>query len=427
MEELQRMYESAFEDRMKAIILAFIVEEFGEQSIVLNDRQLKYIEEAFISHDLKDSFEIQREDLFKFGEIPEFRPITIRVDDPKLRTSFEALLRTLADPLPLSQKLATILLKSVKQRAKATLRKVQQEKDEFSRHVREIWSKPLQLLDLVVGISLEICSDLWSEGTGDSSNEGGLFEVLCRLQARSCQIAQEVLLLLKNGFADGAHARWRTLHEMAVIGSFIGKYGEECAQRYMDHQVVEFEKLATQHSEYAEVLKHNPFDPEEISQIHQDYEGVLNEYGPQFRNDYGWASAFLKNAKPSFVDIERDVEMEFCRPTYKEASHNVHASAKGAFYRLGLPADDQGVLLAGPSDVGIPHALDATAGSLIQMTITLLQTAPTLDALTTMQILMQLSAEIRDSLAEVAASGSATDPGSLSKEGGGDETGRASP
>ena len=42
-------------------------------------------------------------------------------------------------------------------------------------------------------------------------------EVQTRLHARACQIAREVLTLLYAGFAEGAMARWRALHELAVL------------------------------------------------------------------------------------------------------------------------------------------------------------------------------------------------------------------
>jgi len=55
-----------------------------------------------------------------------------------------------------------------------------------------------------------------------------LRSILIRLLTRGCQVTDEIICLLENGFADGAMARWRTLHEIADI-----------AKRYVDHQAVE--------------------------------------------------------------------------------------------------------------------------------------------------------------------------------------------
>jgi hypothetical protein len=45
--------------------------------------------------------------------------------------------------------------------------------------------------------------------------------VLAHLQARACRIAEEALLLLRAGLGLGAYARWRSLNEIAVVGTFI--------------------------------------------------------------------------------------------------------------------------------------------------------------------------------------------------------------
>ena len=65
--------------------------------------------------------------------------------------------------------------------------------------------------------------DLFNESFGKNNDQ--VFFVLWRLHARSCQITMEILALLKSGFADGAHARWRTLHEIAVTALFIKQQG----------------------------------------------------------------------------------------------------------------------------------------------------------------------------------------------------------
>ena len=58
-----------------------------------------------------------------------------------------------------------------------------------------------------------------------------VFEALSRLLARACRIAEEVLVLLKAGYGQGALARWRALHEVAVVADLIAENGEDCAER----------------------------------------------------------------------------------------------------------------------------------------------------------------------------------------------------
>ncbi len=43
-----------------------------------------------------------------------------------------------------------------------------------------------------------------------------LANALLMLHARTCLVASELETMIRCGYADGAAARWRTLHEMAV-------------------------------------------------------------------------------------------------------------------------------------------------------------------------------------------------------------------
>lgn len=58
------------------------------------------------------------------------------------------------------------------------------------------------------------------------------FACLHTLHGRACQIYQEILCLLKNGFPDAAFARWRTMYEVCCIAEFIKNNGENVAKAY---------------------------------------------------------------------------------------------------------------------------------------------------------------------------------------------------
>jgi hypothetical protein len=89
------------------------------------------------------------------------------------------------------------------------------------------------------------------------------------------------------------------------------------------------------------------------------------------------------------------------RPFYKMASHNVHANPKGVFFKLGLYAAGEEVLLAGPSDMGLADPADGTAISLGQITITLLMTRPNIDRLVISETLMTLGREIGETFLKI--------------------------
>jgi hypothetical protein len=75
-----------------------------------------------------------------------------------------------------------------------------------------------------------------------------LQSILTRLLARGCQVSDEIISLLENGFADGAMARWRTLREIAVVATVIRRYGTDIGARYVDHQAVESKRKMDKYS-----------------------------------------------------------------------------------------------------------------------------------------------------------------------------------
>ena len=220
-----------------------------------------------------------------------------------------------------------------------------------------------------------------------------LIEVLTRLHARSCQVAAEVLVLLKSGFSDGAMARWRTLHEIAVTALFIKKHGEKMAKRYLCYEAIESYKGALQYQRYCRRLGHESLSHAEMKIIEDARSNAINEFGKSFGANYGWAASVLKNFDHTFAQIEENVELNHLRPYYyKMATQNVHADPKGAIYRLGL--NGERFLLTGPSNMGLVEPGHSTAISLLQVTSCLLLLQPTLDNIVLAKVMMILSDEI---------------------------------
>jgi hypothetical protein len=59
------------------------------------------------------------------------------------------------------------------------------------------------------------------------------------LYSRGCLTASEVLSLARTGHGSGALARWRTLFETSVVAQFLIGNGDEAAERFMDHWMVD--------------------------------------------------------------------------------------------------------------------------------------------------------------------------------------------
>ena len=132
------------------------------------------------------------------------------------------------------------ILAGVKNDMPSILKAHQKEMKGFEKRLHKEWKKPLDLLETFVILALESGADFNHKfRTEEAEAQNHVFDVLTRLHARACQIAFEVLVLLKNGFADGAHARWRSLHEVTVVASFIKTHGDEVAERYLLHDNIE--------------------------------------------------------------------------------------------------------------------------------------------------------------------------------------------
>ena len=119
------------------------------------------------------------------------------------------------------------------------LRVQRRARSKFQRRLRRYWGKSLDTLEVLIGICLDAGSEFNDLHRPQASREEDIvFDVLVRLHSRGCQVSAEILSLLRNGFADGAIARWRTLHEVAVISMFIRDKGPETAERYLAHSSI---------------------------------------------------------------------------------------------------------------------------------------------------------------------------------------------
>jgi hypothetical protein len=200
-------------------------------------------------------------------------------------------------------------------------------------------------------------------------------QALCRLHARACLIAEEILWLLQGGFASGAMARWRTLHEIVVVGFFLVEKGQDVAERYLLHHQIESMKAAAQYQQHCGKLGKPSLSKREMKQHQRIGDKLVKRFGKPYRTDWGWAADALKKERPTFTDIEDAVSLGYIRPYFKLACYPNHAGCKGIMFDLGNPnggfADGE-VLLAGSSNAGIYDPAHCGAKSLLQATATLL-------------------------------------------------------
>lgn len=265
------------------------------------------------------------------------------------------------------------------------------------------WSKAFDLLETHIVICTEAGEEFNSSYRSTAvENKNLVFDIVVRHHARACHIAQEILCLLKSGFADAAHARWRALHEVNATAMFIAKHGKDCAERFYFHDIVDSYDGMLEHKKYEDRLQEKAPTQEEIDSCKIEYDKVILRYGKKFGDHYGWASNIFPNhRRVGFTAIEKDVGLDHMRPYYKWASQNVHSGSKGMRNRLGLCEAKEDILLVGQSNSGMTDPSHATAISLYQITSTLLVLEPTFDHIVLMKIMDEYQENVGNAFLEI--------------------------
>lgn len=246
---------------------------------------------------------------------------------------------------------------------------------QFNRRIRRQWGRALDTLDELIAVSAE-SGDLVA---GEYSNSTCLFTAQELLRQRACQVAWEVHIICARGYADGAYARWRTLHEIAVVMEFLHKFGEAAAERYLQHVHVKNRKVLREYEECQRELRYPPLTGEEVGRSEAKKKDVISRSGHDFANEYGWAATDCKIANPTFFHVRQAAGYSFWKAHYGMASHSVHAGPHGILFRLGHPQGARAAPLPGPSLMGLCDPLNATAISLTHATFAFFQSVRRVD------------------------------------------------
>lgn len=390
MNTLQKLFES---ESLKQLTTKLIAHKIEEKGYSLTDEQLAAIKEQ-VSHSDEDTLTIK---LFDDTELE------INIEEADICRVLDEYTDELSIELKKKTKEASeIVLSKLKDDAPRMLKEHEAIKSNFEQHLWQRWGRGLKLLKMFIVIAFETGEDFNGEFRESAAQESDcVFDVLTRLHARSCQIANEILTLLSSGYADGAHARWRSMHEITVTGYFVSGFGQNVAERYLLHNNVESYRAALQYQRYFSQLGYEPLTEQELIKIQASYQRLIDRFGNWYANNYGWAAQALNKAQPTFSDIEKAIGLEHWRPHYKFASDNVHANPKGTFYKLGLYSNKQELLLAGPSDAGFTDPAHSAAISLLQITSSLLTLKPNIDRLSICYMLSTLAEEIGDTFLSI--------------------------
>ena len=291
--------------------------------------------------------------------------------------------------------IADSIVGSLKEGSEEQLRWTRDYTDGFVNRNIERWKNGFDALEILIIVCSEAAGELNNTYAELAVQEQNVqFGLVVRLHARACHISSEILWLLKGGFADAAHARWRALHEVAVTAMFLLDHGNEISTRYCDHDVIESYKAMEQYNKYQSRLNIEGFSEEELIECKAARDEAINKYGKDFKGNYGWAAEALNKKTPNFFDLEEAVNLDHLRPYYKWASQNIHANIHGIRNKLGLAEANEEVLLAGPSNSGMTDPAQLTALSLTQISVGLFTIYSDMDSLITQHVIKKLSAEI---------------------------------
>lgn len=253
--------------------------------------------------------------------------------------------------------------------AHATLAAHENVRNRTKRRVRKLWGRAIDsLTHLVIR-----CWQIGGSAAQARRDLDACDQVLLSLWGRGCQTAFAICSLLEDGFADDAHARWRTLHELNVVAQLIRQHGAPLAERYLAHLDVKNYKVACEYERCAPALGYPALDPSELPELKAKHDAAVMQHPGLDQGDWGWAlPAFPPGASKkrlSFPQLESAVGLEKWRAHVGMAHHNVHGGPHGAFFRLGsVSSPHQRMIPAGPSIYGLADPGHACAISLHQLT-----------------------------------------------------------
>lgn len=317
----------------------------------------------------------------------------------------EETLNKLSQSIPeLADELVAHIRKRLDRSTRRMLREHSRIRKRFERRHNRQWKEGLALLETYLVAAYELGSGFNEHYRSEAAESRDYqFDALTRLHARAIQIGNEILCLLRSGYADGAHARWRTAHELSAVARFLAASTQRTSEKYLKHEVIESFRAMTQYQKYCEQLGLEPATDDEVLELKQLRDELCEFYGKAFGGDYGWAAEELGNQKPTFANLEEAAGLSHMRPYYKMASHNIHANPKGIKFKLGL-FGDQELLLTGASNYGLADPAHGLATSVLQITSDLLQTRPNLDSIVMTKLLEGYADDIGNAFLSVQKS-----------------------
>ncbi|MGW4792250.1 DUF5677 domain-containing protein [Nonomuraea sp. NPDC004297] len=144
------------------------------------------------------------------------------------------------------------------------------------------------------------------------------------MHGRICVTAGEVAALTATGYADGASARTRTMHEILTIASLLSQdITGELAERYNACGPLEWLR------DYNASQDRSSYDPTAYAEARAGADEATRRWGREIREQHGWARPAMNGIvdprrRIRFSDLERAAGTSPLRAHYLASNHTIH-------------------------------------------------------------------------------------------------------
>jgi hypothetical protein len=158
----------------------------------------------------------------------------------------------------------------------------------FEERLYSRWKEPIDLFEYLIMIASE-SGEVHASKITKTANNSNDFQrsALIEIHARALQISNEILVLVKSGFADGAFARWRSLHELAVSSIFLLNNSNTVSKIYLKHKIIKSFKEAQDYRQYYKKLGYTAASRKEFNKLKRERDRLCAQYSDRFHNPYG--------------------------------------------------------------------------------------------------------------------------------------------
>jgi len=219
--------------------------------------------------------------------------------------------------------------------------------------MRRYWELVLAKTRLLVLLSIQVHHSVEGDyRQGRYKGREDLVKALLILHGKACQVSNEIIVLVSNGYSSGALARWRTLFEINVFSKLLMKYGNELAHRFLEYRKMDLCGLyLDSYPSFAERLGLRKLDDTEVQKYKDVKIKLMKDFDEKFVQNNGWAKTVERNTK--FTNLADKAGLGDLKFLYEFTSLHIHPGAVSTVIDFGVPETARDKILLGPSVHGV--------------------------------------------------------------------------